>query len=149
MMLAILREIQHLWEEEGESDPGIADAARLIGEAMEGVSTEGDLIPGAPPSVVWEEGMVWLKCSPPPPHMRPSAQAVASQCPKLATLADLLLREDVFAALPWQSQAMLSDDFTRGPIQLKQVWLEFWLEKPLEFWLEIPYIKMILKNWAF
>ena len=29
----------------------------------------------------------------------------------------------------------------RGPIQLKILWLQFWLEKPLELWLEIPYTK--------
>ena len=36
---------------------------------------------------------------------RPSARAVAARCPKLATLADLLLREDTFEALPWTYQA--------------------------------------------
>ena len=28
---------------------------------------------------------------------------------------------------------------SRGEIQKKQFWLEFWLEKPLEFWLEFQY----------
>ena len=45
---------------------------------------------------------------PPPP---PSPAAIAARCPKLATLADLLLREDTFEALPWQYQAFLGKDF--------------------------------------
>ena len=64
----------------------------------EGVSTEADL------SLTWDDGMVELKCSPPPPHLRANAEDVAKQCPKMATLAKLLLKEDVFEALPWQSQ---------------------------------------------
>ena len=64
----------------------------------EGVSTEADL------SLTWEDGMVELKCSPPPPHLRADVQAVAKQCPRMATLAKLLLKEEVFEALPWQSQ---------------------------------------------
>ena len=79
-------------------------AAELMGESLEGVFTEADLRPGAPPSVLWEEGMVEMKCSPPLPHLRPNAAAVAKQCPKMANLAELLLREDIFEALPWQSQ---------------------------------------------
>ena len=64
----------------------------------EGVSTEADL------SLKWEDGMVELKCSPPPPQLRAAAEDVAKQCPRMATLAKLLLKEDVFEALPWQSQ---------------------------------------------
>ena len=44
-MLALLREIQRLWEEEGRSYPGIAKAAEQIGEALEDVETEADLGP--------------------------------------------------------------------------------------------------------
>ena len=42
-MLALLREIQRQWEEEGRSKPGIARAAEQIGEALEDVATEEDL----------------------------------------------------------------------------------------------------------
>ena len=42
-MLALLREIQRQWEEEGRSRPGIARAAEQIGEALEDVETEADL----------------------------------------------------------------------------------------------------------
>ena len=106
-MLPILREIQRLWEETGKSNAGIARAAELIGESLQDVSAEADLYPGAPPSVLWEDGMVGLKCSAPPRNARPSPAAVAARCPELATLADLLMREDTFEALPWQYQAFL------------------------------------------
>ena len=74
MMLPLLREIHRLWEEEGKSNAGVARAAELIGESLEDVSTEADLYPGAPPSVLWEDGMVGLKCSPPPRSARPRWQ---------------------------------------------------------------------------
>ena len=54
-------------------------AAKLMGESLENVSTEADLRPGAPPSVLWEDGMVEMKCSPPPPNLRPRATGVAKQ----------------------------------------------------------------------
>ena len=101
--LALLREIQRLWEQDGKSD------ARLIGESLGDSCTDADLKPEAAPAVLWDDGMVWLKCS--PPRIRPSAEAVANQCPRLSGLASLLLRDELFQALPWQSQAVLSEDF--------------------------------------
>ena len=38
-MLALLREIQRLWEEDGKSDAGVAEAARMIGESLGDAST--------------------------------------------------------------------------------------------------------------
>ena len=66
--------------------------------------TKPQQYPGAPPSVQWEDGMVGLKCAPPPLSARPKPTDVAARCPKLATLAELLLREETFEALPWQYQ---------------------------------------------
>ena len=48
--------------------------------------------------------MVGLKCSPPPRSARPKPADVAARCPKLATLAELMLKEETFEVLPWQYQ---------------------------------------------
>ena len=48
--------------------------------------------------------MVGLKCAPPPRGARPKPTDVAARCLKLATLAELLLKEETFEALPWQYQ---------------------------------------------
>ena len=73
------------------------------------MSKEADL------SLKWEDGMVELKCSPPPPHLRADVETVAKQCPRMATLAKLLLKEDVFEALPWQSQVPFYRDIKQIP----------------------------------
>ena len=64
MMLTLLRELQHLWEIEGEHDVAVANAARLLAECLTDVTCDADLTPGAPPAVPWKDtlGMVarWL-----------------------------------------------------------------------------------------
>ena len=54
--------------------------------------------------------MVGLKCAPPPRSARPKPADVAARCPKLAALAELLLKEEIFEALPWQYQGPDSTD---------------------------------------
>ena len=58
--------------------------------------------------------MVGLKCAPPPRSARPKPADVAARCPKLATLAELLLKEETFEALPWQYQGQDSTVFWLG-----------------------------------
>ena len=45
-MLTLLRELQHLWEVEGEHDATVADAARLLDECLADVTCDADLTPG-------------------------------------------------------------------------------------------------------
>ena len=111
MMLALLRELQHLWEAEGKHDAAVANAARLLAESLIDVACEADLAPGAPPAVPWRDTL-GVRCSPPSMSLRPSAQDVARQCPRMANVADILLSNEVFEALPWKAPATLSEHFT-------------------------------------
>ena len=111
-MLTLLRELQYLWEVEGEHDAAVANAARLLAECLTDVTCDADLIPGAPPAVPWKDTL-GVKCSPPSPSLRPSAGDVSDQCPRMARVAGHLLKDEVFEALPWKAPAQLSEHFTR------------------------------------
>ena len=111
MMLALLRELQHLWEAEGKHDAAVANAARLLAESLVDVAREADLVPGAPPAVPWRDTL-GVSCSPPSMSLRPSAKDVARQCPRMANVAGILLSDEVFEALPWKAPAQLSEHFT-------------------------------------
>ena len=106
-MLSLLRELQQVWEASGQHDAAVAKAAEVLGEILNKVDNEADLDPGAPPFVPWKDSL-GVRCAAPSKLQRPRAEDVAAQCPKIANLAGLLLRDDVFDALPWHcwSQAV-------------------------------------------
>ena len=111
-MLTLLRELQHLWEVEGEHDATVADAARLLAECLAGVTCDADLTPGVPPAVPWKDTL-GVRCLPPTKLQRPRLEDVAAHCPRMARVAGVLLKDDVFEALPWKAPATLSEHFTR------------------------------------
>ena len=112
-MLTLLRELQRVWKLDGDRSceaATVANAARLLGETLDGVETEGDL------NTVWEDPH-GVRCPPPPPSMRPSAAEVSAQCPMLITLATLLLKNEVFEALPWKApghSAQMAEGFSKA-----------------------------------
>ena len=99
-MLSLLRELQQVWEADGEHDPSVAYAATALGETLDGVANEADFYPGVPQIAPWKDPL-GVRCSPPSKLQRPSAEDVAAQCPKIANLASLLLKDEAFDALPW------------------------------------------------
>ena len=113
LLLALLRELQRVWKLDGDlfcEAATVANAARLLGETLDGVETEGDL------NTVWEDPH-GVRCPPPPPSMRPSAAEVSAQCPMLTTLATLLLKNEVFEALPWKApghSAQMAEGFSKA-----------------------------------
>ena len=111
-MLNLLRELQILWEIEGEHDAAVAEAARLLAECLADVACDADLTPGAPPAVPWKD-TPGVRCSPPSKLQRPQIKDVAAHCPRMAKLANILLKDEVFERLPWKAPATLSEHFTK------------------------------------
>ena len=101
-MLSLLRELQQVWESDGEHDPAVAYAAATLGDTLDGITNEEDFYPGVPQVAPWKDPL-GVRVPPPSKLQRPSAEDVAAQCPRIANLASLLLREDIFEALPWHS----------------------------------------------
>merc|ERR1719270_1753886 len=107
-MLNLLRELHILWEIEGEHDAAVAEAARLLPKCLADVACDADLTPGAPPAVPWKDTL-GVRCSPPYKLQRPQLKDVAAQYPRMAKLANILLKEEVFERLPWKAPATLSE----------------------------------------
>merc|ERR1719270_866666 len=110
-MLNLLRELQILWEVEGERDAAVAEAARLLPKCLADVACDADLTPGAPPAVPWKDTL-GVRCSPPSKLQRPHIKDVAAHCPRMARVAGILLKDEVFERLPWKAPATLSEHFT-------------------------------------
>ena len=99
-MLSLLCELQQVWEVDGKQDPTVAYAATALGETLDGIANEADFYPGVPQFAPWKDPL-GVRCPPPTKLQRPRLEDVAAQCPTIANLASLLLKDDVFDALPW------------------------------------------------
>ena len=111
-MLALLRELQRVWEKDGDRscEATVTNAARLLGDTLDGVEAEGEL------NSAWEDTH-GVRCPPPPSSMRPDAAEVSAQCPRLTSLSNLLLKSDIFEALPWKApghSAQMAEGFCKA-----------------------------------